>query len=382
MNNQKGQVLLITIFIIVILSIFIPVLIYFLSQESNWTVKLGESTSALQLAESGISKAIWKLAESEETYNEVSGTMTLAGFNFDKIYSDISGGEYKIKISSGSTEDERIITSVGKSTITEEVRAIKVIVFKTTGIQNSILSPNIDFNGNCYVHWGPIVSTQEIILQGAANNYYPRKFARGKIDPRDTNPDPPNSDYVEYWAYEQIPNPPELDFESYKSSAQATGTYYPSISGITFNNVTDEEEKVYFVEHNCRLKNSFLCGTLIVKGDLTITGGGKGNYDASVPADAYKEYEKVPGYSWPGKPGPPDVTTYLLDKVVFRGFVYVGDDLDVGGTNVIHGAIWVKDNCESNGDFTVYYSTSAAISVDLKERPLQVKSWEEIQITW
>ncbi|MBN1384649.1 MAG: hypothetical protein JW983_07215 [Elusimicrobia bacterium] len=455
-KKQSGQMLGIALIVLSLIMVLIIPLVQLIRQESIWTVAERQKTIAFHLAEAGIDRGIWKLKQSTSTFATAERGDMIANYNFDKTFNDLEGGYYRIKFSSGPDEKEVTIDAEGKDTRNKETRAIKCVV-KNTAIPGAIISGgNIDMSGIFEVHWGPIMSLGNIALSGgAATDYYPRKFSKQVVtgtvgQARDENGlDPPNTDGIEWWSDYDVPDLPVPDFAAMRSSAEATGTlnYYRNLNGTEYdvyingegtptakpylygtNRVThngdkpisvggtgidiskmnytwywDEDVDIVGPSSYGDIDANGLYGTIVVRGNLSQNTGDYYCFIAKVPADAWKEYQKIDtaqlnqypadnglhenrptfGFGTEGYLGCPAGQT----PVGFRGFIYVGEDFTINahGTAEYYGAIWV------NGEIETFTGDRASLFFcdDLVIPALNVvlvrQSWKEVSptdITW
>ncbi|MCX7941049.1 MAG: hypothetical protein N2555_04700 [Endomicrobia bacterium] len=240
-NKTKGQILPVVIAIVLFLIVMIPTIVEWTRHQTRTAKKLEGRNVATNLAEAGINRGVWKLKISTYTWELVSNGIPIVGYNFDNIYTDIPGGMYRIKFSSGPEPRHVTIIAEGKDDKTGEVRAIKA-VFKNQTIPGSIISRGHIYLGNAFeCHWGPVMSHGNIQITDAniAKKYYPRKFAKGVVSsvpsyPRDTNGlDPPNTDNTEWWSDYPVPDLPILDFTTLRSSAATNIAVYLVLVGTT-----------------------------------------------------------------------------------------------------------------------------------------------------
>lgn len=255
-------------------------------------------------------------------------------------------------------------------------------------------------------------------------------------NPRDrTWPLPPNTDNVEWWAnYPYVPELPILDFATLRSSAAATntlnvygcasGTRYtdpgtganlagvapwdgrsfcnepgPHYSGTggacygaschfgdSYNHPKgtgiDTTPRVWYWDGDVTLSGAGgsapgtldigLRGIVIVRGNLTIDGGGDYNYAGPVPVNAWMEHKKLLANTYDTSAAgeyPADsglnstVTTWnfgtdsfcqpgqgcgWVNTVGIRGFVYVGGNLIIKNFMDFNGAVWVNGNVNAS----------------------------------
>ena len=100
-KKAPGQILVIVLLGLVVLTILVPALVYYVQNEAKWTIKERKKTTAFHLAEAGIDRGIWKVKESTSTFTLASTGVAINGYKFDNEYSDINGGLYRITFSSG-----------------------------------------------------------------------------------------------------------------------------------------------------------------------------------------------------------------------------------------------------------------------------------------
>ncbi|MFH1380079.1 MAG: hypothetical protein ABII23_07360, partial [bacterium] len=156
----------------------------------------------------------------------------ITGYDFDKTYDDIEGGQYRIQFSSGPGTKEVTIVAEGRDSGANEVRALQV-VFKNQTINGAVITGGVlSWSNKFEVHWGPVMANGNIdIDSNASQEYSPRKFSQqvvscaNKGNERDTNGlNPPNTDNAEWWSDYDVPDLPVLDFAALRASAQATNT--------------------------------------------------------------------------------------------------------------------------------------------------------------
>lgn len=447
--NNKGQVLAGVMVIMTILLILTPHIISRIQNESRWTVKEQKSSTALNLSNGAAERGMWKLKSSTSTWAQAVNGTVISGYNFDVTYQDLEGGTYRIKFSSGPAAYQVTVTAEARDVNQRETKAVQVI-YENQSIPGPILTGgNVGISGVLEPHWGPVMAQGNITITGsAAPKYYPRKYSKNIVTgtatyPRDTNGlTPPNTDNLEWWSSYAVPDLPMLDFATMRSSAAANGTlnYYNGFasshtysgysgSGHTCNiagtNTTHPSpHSTHFADsnHHPRSKHNLiwywdgnvvftggnygtghgsgLYGTIIVRGNLTIEVGDDYTYTASVPSNAWREYQKIDtsaanqypadagfhvnnatfnlgSQTWTG--GPSTATT----DVGFRGFIYVGGNLVIatGGRADYAGAVWVAGNVTNanTGEYSlVFYDSSIGARVPVLNVILVQQSWKEI----
>jgi len=395
LSSEKGQTLMFAIIVVIVLLVFVSTLNKLLNYDTRLTMKHKRSTTAFHLAEAAVDRGIWKLKESKDVWNGVESWTSTYPYKGGKDFDDIEGGEYRITISTTSNENERKIIGWGRDDSTNELRTIEVIVKNVTS-ETSIVSPDLYVGGAAIAHWGPMKSHKGgMDLQGnSINRWYPRKYAAGPITNRDIIDDDDNTDDTEYWAYHSVPTPPGIGIADYREESKVgDNEYHPG--DADFNGHADDshagDPKIYFVEQNCTLKNTYLKGTLIVMGNLTINSSNSHiDYNADIPEDAEDEYQddehafggKTPQEYWNWKFAP-TAPTFFLEDVLFEGFIYVAGTLSATG-GVINGCIQVGPigNTSGLGNLEIYYNDTIAKGVKTTELNIKQVSWKEIVSSW
>lgn len=234
---RRGFILPMIVSIIIVFFIIVPVIVDWISQDTKSTIREQRKSIALNIAIAAVERGYWKVKSSTVTFNRVMQGNSLSGYSFDRVYTDIGGGSYRILITSGSAQREVVIIGEGRDSSTNEVRAIKA-VYQNQTIPGAIISKGIITWANAFTaHWGPILSHNNINITdaNAAKSYYPRKFSRQFVTsvpsyPRDTNGlAPPNEGFD--WrsdAQDYVPELPDPDFESLKASASINVPVYLS----------------------------------------------------------------------------------------------------------------------------------------------------------
>jgi len=336
--------------ILVVLTLIISGLINWIQNDSNWSVKQQKTTSAINFAEAAIDRGTWKLQSSTVTWALAASGITIPNYNFDKTFTDIPGGSYRIKFTptvNGSVTTVTV-TAEGRDNSTKEVRAISA-VYRNQTIYSAMMSGGgVTWAQGLGMYWGPIISQGDIQLMddNVARRYFPRKYAKGVVVgtanyPRDTNGlVTPNTDGVEWWSeYQGVPNVPILDFTAMRSSAAASGTLnvygcassgqytingtvvpgwdargtcdstYPN-HAIHLGNSTNfyaarglnpNLNYVWYWDGDVSLEgdgyngtlSTSLRGSVIVRGNLTIDSSGDMVYVGPVPANAWQEEQKL-----------------------------------------------------------------------------------------
>jgi len=257
--RRSGFILAMLIGIIVVFFIIVPVLINWVSNDTNQTVKGQRRSVAFNLAQAAVERGYWKVKSSTSTFEAVAMGQVLNGYNFDIIYNDMPGGSYRIKVSSGSTTKEVVIIGEGRDNSTKEIRAV-MAVYQNSTVNGAMLSGSrMNPSGDTTIHWGPILSMGEINLSNGADNvYYPRKFSKQLVKPRDNSLNPPNTDNVEWWSAYDVPELPQFDFAEIRSSAAANGTLNCG-SGLNSSPLKPDSSNNYTMVCNCSNNKNKCC---------------------------------------------------------------------------------------------------------------------------
>ena len=437
--------------VMLVLLIMVPAVVQWVRQGTLSSVKNRNSTTALNLAETAVDRGYWKAKSSTSTIAAVLGGSTIAGYNFDTTYRDVSGGSYRVRMSS-TTSTTVTIVGEGRDSANKETRAITA-VYQNRTIFSPILSQgDINWFAGLGFYWGPLMSQGNITLDATtALLYSPRKFARGNVigtaaNPRNvTWPLPPNTDGVEWWSnYQSVPEVPVLDFAALRASAIATNTLnvYGCKNSSTYTNPTNDYVAAgnaswstgansYSVNGtpftgtvgayaqsctgtNCYFCNSFrhpkgaktqpntsytwfwdgdltlagywdngvtavnnstgLYGNIIVRGNLTIDTPGEYNYTGHVPANAWKDEQKLTATTkdtsaaqeYPADLGQNSSNSTFefgtdtwsggwRSTVGIRGFTYVGGNLNITQFMDFNGAIWVNGSVNPHNPSATAY---------------------------
>ena len=406
MKNNKGQILVGVLVLLVVLAILVPSMVKYVQNEARWSEKQRQNINAFQLAEGAVDRGYKKIAESTSTWTDIQNGVPQAGFNFDTVYDDLEGGTYTISLTSGPNSGEVTILTVGRDRQNKESRALKV-VYSKGGVDSAMYANGIDINGGVIVNWGPMKSRGNLVLAGAANVDYPRKYAVGSITGWATTS--PCTDNIENWAYNcspGVPPPPSVATDDYRLEAQRTkcpaswaagaspagSCYWPNT--VAFNGPVMTSTGTLFFEQNLTIQNSFLWGNVIVMGNLDFKGGGKGAYTlptagapepftGGVPSLAWMEYQKLDtadedeyygdaGYhlstgtfSFTSGGSTPDMRDGVKNvNPSVRGLVYINGVLSASGGSVVHGVIMSPNGISGlSGDISVFYDNKVAEAI-------------------
>ena len=405
--GRRGQVLAGVVLIVMVLLIIVPAMVYWAKEDSKASVKDRKTAVAFNLAEAGADRAYWKLKSSTTTWANARLGISLAGYNFDQVYTDIPGGAYRISITSGPNADQVTIIAEGRDSQAKEKRAIQVRYTNMALPGGLISGATISEGGTSVVHWGPMLAMGNISLSGsAASRYFPRKLSKQVVtgtvgNPRDTNGlTPPNTDSLEWWSNYDVPELPIFDFATLRSSASATGTLncdgscsssggctIPCGSSCTncsignvYNDTRSLSNYVWYWDNNASFtgKNG-IKGTMIVRGNLDIAGTDQYNPPAvHVPTNAWKEYQQFDTAStneYPGDNGyHSNSATYDIGScgttcegaasgsdVGLYGFMYVGGTINMTGDSDVYGAVWVASGWSGAGNVMIFYNDNLVL---------------------
>ena len=420
MKDKRGQLIIAMLIFAMIVAIVVPALVILVRNEARETTKEIKQTRAFHLAEASADRGMYKLNESQNIWYSATHGILVPGYAGDVIYTDITGGYYKIKFSSGPGDFQVTILGYGKDEKTDESRIVKIVCYRELPFGGGKGALNIlcgNASGTMNIHWGGIMTKTYMDLQGNVKlEHFPRKYARGYITPRYSSGPLPkygalaDEDLAEWHAGYPVPEFPDIDFAAYAAAAQqvtgadpggtpAGSSYY--IGNHTFNGKRDTIRRTYYVTGNCTLKNSSLSGDLIVMGKLIKNGTDKGpDVIAKVPKNAWMEYQegtpKLPDHSndpdssdvdeYPGDLGYRNsgdgTATYNIGETCFCGFVYIGGTFDVQGNPQIYGIVLVPNinGLEGNGTWTLWYNYDILDTIKVTTmNPLLKLSWGELK---
>jgi Tfp pilus assembly protein PilX len=222
MKKNSGNMLAVFLGILLLTVIILPLVIQLLQTESKQSVNHQKSTVAFQLAEMAVAKAVVKLTESRQNWDNAVAGVPLAGYNDDKEYSDVNGGTYKVKIAPSNTSGMVRLTAKGKDSASREVRVIETEYSGTDTADPALLYEKGNQSisvPSLAVHWGSIKSFNNVDHPATAP--FPRIFSAGRAGQRDIDPAPPNTNNVDYWSFQtDMGSPPVPDLGYYKEKAK------------------------------------------------------------------------------------------------------------------------------------------------------------------
>lgn len=419
MKQRKGQLLVVALLLLVLLAILTPVMVSYVRNESNWSVKQGQSSNALQLAEAALDRGFQKVIESTGTWQALLSGQTFPGFRRDTAYSELPGGSYAIAVTSGPGTGEITIIGIGRDKMGREVRALRAVYQNQALSEISVQADDgIRMSGNnIQVEWGSVASPDNIDIDG---KLHPSYWSAGNIlnsgsaVHRDNNgPAPPNCDLPNCWwwrsYYTDLPPSPSVDIDFYRSSAIASGNdpcgraYYQP--GNFSDNCTSNTGRPYFIEGNWTGFRSAVRGAVIVMGNLSFHNGNSptlGTINARVPPKAWRQYCNNWAYYRSNYDSTPPASPACFGDVnnsysanttksiepSLHGFVYVGGNLTLpnggGSTDLLYGAIMIKGTADinSNSHCRIYYDPAVAANIAVTKPSLARKSWEALVLPW
>ncbi len=341
--RPAGQVLVGAILVVSVLLLIVPLMVQWSRQEARWSVKQQKSTVAFNLADAAIDRGMWKLKSSTSCWAQAAVGTVQAGYNFDTVYTDIEGGVYRIRFSTGPSAGQVTVTAEGRDGLTRQTRSVRA-VFENKALPGPMLSGGaINIGAQFESHWGPILAHGNITLSGAAAaDRFPRKLSKQVVSSsvapaRDVNGmSPPNTDTLEWWSDYPVPDLPLLDFVTMRASATSNGTlnFYTTAgaSGAgkcigwgghgrceaaaknwaahsgqphffdSMHHPLGQSNRIWYYDNNLILTGDLstrgghrlgLYGTLIVRGNLTIASGDNYTYTGPIPATAWREYASI-----------------------------------------------------------------------------------------
>ncbi len=420
MRRDRGQILVGVIVLLLILSVLVPTMVLYVQNEARWSAKQQQNTNAFQLAEAAADRGYQKVTESTATWTSIQAGTQLSGYHLDTSYSDLPGGSYAISITSGPGIQSVTIIGVGRDKYKKEVRALKVVYANSPMSGSAIRSGSgVTISGsNVQVEFGSVVSNTAI---ATSSRNHPQFYSADDVTPQDSNGSLlPNTDSVQWWSYDtNLPPTPYIDFDFYKSSAQATGTYYSTAQtwGPTCGNGSScNTGNTYYIDGDLNVNppGIFVGGTLIVRGNLNLPPGrgGQGAPTFPLPQSAWKQYGNAWSFytgggpactiSWNdstvGRPSTfpglnssylsdPSITVSISDsKALVNGFLYVGGNLTAGGgagqTKIVGAAYVVGSVTLGSNNICVFYTDAAGRNIVTTHIILSRQSWQDSPQPW
>jgi hypothetical protein len=417
MKNNRGQVFFMTALILVTLSAILPLLINLAQNESRWTVKEQKSTRAFHLSEMALERGYQQLLLTTSTWTNVTGGASVPGFNFDTTYTDPSGGEYQIQLSSTSGGG-MFVTAVGRDGSGAELRALRAEYAETGNLFTSSIysAGQVNVNSSANVEWGSILAKNDIDTNG---RYWPRYYSTGKIDPWDTNPAPPNTNNRQWWSYyANMPVFPTLDLNYYKTKAQALGaapaacggSYYV-VGNVDFrgcNGGGAGQAGTWYITGNAVFKagmgGNYIVGDVIALGNLEMNGNGGAfkNLTVPVPPTAWKEYggtSLLGILAWVHYKLTFDLLSPLtydlavatnykatgnatINNILVNGLMYQGGNFQATGSGNagFYGVVLTQGQPTLGSNMTLYFNPN--ITIQSAEFQAQRVAWEPPSCVW
>lgn len=420
-RNRRGAALLGSLILLVcVLMLVLPVLDALIRQNGRSTVKFQNRKVAFHLASAGLDRALWKLKETNENWQHIAATGPLSGYAGEVSYADFDrvSGWYRVAISSTADPDVLTVVSTGKSKKGEQV-SLQALA-RRSGLGGPLFAYDLRIasaTSNLRVHWGPIYNYGDLALTTLfTNQLYPRKLASGAIlassgayASRDEAPDAPNTDGLEYWSHQALPAFPAPDLEYYRRVAAAAGNYVHG--NLALESPQDAQPVVRFIDGNLSLtgEGKFLWGVTIVTGNCSLNGAntsGPGAYEASPPAQAWKEYQRNVPIRWnktgaeafgdtdapgeyPGDAGMAATVPWTFStpmagvgrqRVSLRGILYCGKKFagasSAVNAQVIHGALILREGAPLQGHVEIFYDDSLRLVTTAQN--IALDEWREI----
>jgi hypothetical protein len=417
--GRRGQILPGAIAMLVILAIMVPAIILWVQRENVFASKQSRNTTAFHLAEAGAEKAYLYISMSTTTWVAIQAGTAQTDYKFDKRYTDIEGGDYTISITSGPLTQQATIITIGRDKYGRESRALRVVYSNSILGDTAIFAgQGVQIGGGVDVEWGAVLSPYTI---DANSKNHPQFWSASQITTKDTSANPPNCDSpscCQWHSYQaNLPSPPAIDFDFYRTSAAATSgcpthagatTAVPAGSCYYPGSVTNWDDttagKTIFVEGDLTVKSNgmFHTGTMIVMGNVNLPNGvwGTGNVTMSVPTKAWKQYCNDWTFyhdnydstlaAFPGLTSAyaPTGLTKASTKVAVNGFLYVGGNFNNGGggggNSDIYGVLYAvgTTTMTAASPVTFYYNGNATTNLVTTNVSLTRTSWQDEVRGW
>src|SRR6266700_1033837 len=128
-SSSSGQILVGIILILTVLALMFPVMVMYSHNNSRWAVKQLKNVTSYNLAQAAVEKGALALSQSTIPWANVQGGTLLSGYAGDTglQYTDISGGNYVIAISSGPLPQQVTIAGYGRDSLKKEPRSITAV---------------------------------------------------------------------------------------------------------------------------------------------------------------------------------------------------------------------------------------------------------------
>jgi hypothetical protein len=431
-RTAKGNILILAMAGVILLAIISPYLIRLLTLDSSQNVRSRLSSRAFQLAEAGRARAESKLQENSSLFMAVSSGTVVVGYNDDREFSDVEGGVYKIKMSSGPGEGEVTVVAKGKDASNKEIRVIQAVYDRRPPLMGPTFAEHqmYGFVPN-YAHWGPHVAYNFMLVEAP---HYPRKYCRGTIQTTLMGAFK-TADGIEFWPNEEsLGNKmPQVDLTYYKTKAlNSTVPLLDPVNGgiITLSDGVTAPTAVpaasgYFPQNLSAslgyqfgptgLKYEFRSSTSVIYMDspnniwfmnsfldveaLVCTGGSYIHFNSSykvfsatIPASAPDEYKSTVAPSansvwttnFAAAYGAPGHCCYNIPKTSFHGLLVLDGSSRHEGIvgSAMVGVILGTNLIKAQGNSTVYYDEAVGKNIRWRFAPLNRKSWKEPLLPW
>lgn len=422
-RGESGAVLVMAVLLLLLLSIFVPLMVLVVQRESRWAGKNSQNMDAFHLAEAGVEKGYRAITTSTATwYNLINNGTGVTNFLFDHTFNDVSNGTYTVGISSGPQALQATVVAIGREAHGKEVRGIRAVYGQNAMGSIAIQSiGGVTVSGGVSVEWGAIISQNQIDTGNRTSPQY--HSAAGLINqtnyPYLNDPTSYHCDQLnccQLFSFDpDTPGDPGVDLNFYRSSAQATTAGCPSggVNGSCYFNtaqswtsITYSGGSTIFVENNLTVGSPGvdIQGSLVVTGNFTTTSGGwgKGSATMSLPIDAWKQYcnnwstyQGWDSYANANMPTFPGLnSTYTSNptytyaptpnsKFAVQGFMYVGGTFSTsggGGNAFIYGLLVVQGTVTiaSNSGVTVYYNRNVSNYLHTTKVIVNRVSWQDV----
>jgi len=417
--GEQGQLLVGVMLLLVLMTVMVPVMVFYTQREAKWTAKQDQTTTAFHLAEAGIEKGYRALSRSTGTWFDlVDEGIPIDNFHFDKVFDDISGGNYIVAIASGPGTREATVISVGRDSVGGQVRALRAVFGQNILGDVAIHAMDgVNVNGNnVQVEWGAVVSPEPL---APGTRTRPQFWSASEITGLDTNPDPPNCDEpdcCQWFSFSpDVPPNPGVDLNFYRSSAAGSSCGFGANNDPPGSCYFDGDESwsvstdyteggTVFIEGDLYVgKDLEMIGNLLVTGNFSTKNGGWGKSASKnlvMPTTAWKQYcrnwaaynfnDATKPATFPGLDSTyrsAEGHVYADSKVAVEGFFYIGGDFNEtggGGNSVIYGAMFVEGtvNLDMNSQFRIYYNKEASEKIRSTRLILVRRSWQAEVRPW
>jgi hypothetical protein len=223
-GSSNGAALLLGIVVVMILlALVLPQFVRLARHEVVQEVSRHGDSAALSLAEAALEKIQWRLANDDAFLLDALAGVIIPGYEGTTEHSDLSGGVYKVALSSGPGQGQ--IAALLKARRDDGACAAVRARFSQPSVTTSYLCP--EFNhmywqpgtqaatfSQMMFHWSPIKVNRVVISQWNWGVDFPRVYSKGSIilggpnttiplDPVqvDQDPTPPNAVNNRWYSY-------------------------------------------------------------------------------------------------------------------------------------------------------------------------------------